>query len=179
MINFFICSYFEGHWIINTKKNKKQNPNFLRVEYYLIRESPTSVFWSQTSVRVDVHTCEMWWYLVLPPPHMHSTPSRTRKGATGQTSNFLAGSSFPAGPLGGVDRSACRLLPFPSAFLLGPPSPPLVLAFSFSSFFLFPTSNSHKAPNKPSANIKTVQLFSKDDQGKVSSLKRHLYLLSH
>ena len=179
MIHFFICSYFEGHWIINTKKKPpKQNPTFLRVEYYLISESPTSGFWSQTSVRADVHTCEVRWCLVLPPPTC--TPlQRDQKRSLGQTFHFLAGPSFPAGTLGGVHRSACRLLPFPSAFLLGPPSPPLVLASSFSSFFLFPTSNSHKAPNKPTANIKTVQLFSKDDQGRVSSLKRHLYLLSH
>lgn len=110
---------------------------------------------------------------------IHSAPSGTRKGAMGQTSNFLAGSSFPAGPLGGVDGSAGCLLHFPSAFLLCPLSLPLVLASDSSSFFLFPTLNSHKAPNKPTANIKTVQLFPKDDQGKVSSLKRHLYLLSH
>ena len=161
MIHFFICSYFEGHWIINTKKKpQKQNPTFLRVEYYLIRERPTSGFWSQTSVRADVHTCEMRWCLVLPPPTC--TPlQRDQKRSLGQTFHFLAGPSFPAGTLGGVHRSACRLLPFPSAFLLGPPSPPLVLASSFSISSCFQPQTLIRLQINPLQTLRQYNSFQK------------------
>ena len=120
--------------------------------------------------------CDGTWFCLLPDPLRSQRDQKRSHGADFQFSCRVFIPCRTSGWGGWICRLPSSL---PSAFLLCPLSLPLVLASDSSSFFLFPTLNSHKAPNKPTANIKTVQLFPKDDQGKVSSLKRHLYLLSH
>lgn len=166
MINFFICSYFEGHWIINTKKNKKQNPNFLRVEYYLIRESPTSVFWSQTSVRVDVHTCEMWWYLVLPPPTCTPLPAGPEKEPRGRLPIFLQG--LPSLQDLWVGWTGLHAAFFPSLLLFSWVFPPLHLS-SHSVFLVsscFQPQTLIKLQINPLQTLRQYNSFQKMIRGK-------------
>ena len=153
MINFFICSYFEGHWITNTKnqQQQQQQQTFLGVEYYLIRENPTSAFWRQTSVRDNVRMCEMWWYLVLPPPRSTPLPAGPEKEPRGRLPIFLQGlHSLQDLWVGWMDLQAafftslllfsCVLSPFPLHWQppLTPPQvrgsgPPVSPATSISS----------------------------------------------